>query len=178
MLRYYVIVILFAISLNYSKKEFKFCSRQNKIKTQIRGNYKNVISYDESPLLTSRKQNYIQLSGSGILFRNEIYGAYQNYLGTYCGKGKSIVIELRQAFELNTLKIMLRNGDVRTYDFIVYASDSNKETVIFDGINYYNEVAKIKFQNQFVKYFRIFNRNGNSETANINIIKIEAYFQL
>ncbi|CAD8179307.1 unnamed protein product [Paramecium pentaurelia] len=68
---------------------------------------------------------------------------------------------------------MLRNGDVRTYDFIVYASDSNKEIIIFDSITYYIEVVTIKFPNQLVKYFQIYNQGGNLEANFIHIIKAE-----
>ncbi|CAD8102368.1 unnamed protein product [Paramecium sonneborni] len=180
MWRCFMIIILLTISQNCSIQKFKYCQKQIKLKALIRGNYKNVIRFDEGPLLASRKQNLFLGVGRliGILFRNEIYEIYSNYRGTYCQIGQSIVIELIQVFELNTLLIMLRNGDIRTYDFIIYASDSNKETVIFDSVIYYIEVAKIKFPNQLVKYFRIFNRNGNSEAPFLHIIKAEAYFQL
>ncbi|CAD8062809.1 unnamed protein product [Paramecium primaurelia] len=179
MLKFCVILVIFAISLNQCQRNFRYCSRNNKIKALTRGYYKNVMSYDASPLLTSRKQNLFVGVGKemGILLRNEIYSADSNNRGTYMSLGKSIIIELLQVYQLNTLKLMLRNGNVRTYDFIVYASDSNKEIKIFDSITYYIEVVTIKFPNQFVKYFRIYNRGGNSDAAFIHIIKAEAYFK-
>ncbi|CAD8052089.1 unnamed protein product [Paramecium primaurelia] len=179
MLKSCVILVLFAISLNYCQRNFRYCQRNNKIKALTRGYYKNVISYDASPLLTSRKQNQFAGVGNemGILFRNEIYQASSNQRGTYISLGQSIIIELLQVYELNTLKIVLRNGNIRTYDFIVYASDSNEEIIIFDSITNYIEVVTIKFRNQLVKYFRIYNRGGNSEAPFTHIIKVEACFK-
>ena len=77
---------------------------------------------------------------------------------------------------MNTFIFWLWDRSARTYGFVVYASDQNIETVILDSAAKQG-VVKINFPDQMVKYFRIFNRNGNTSNTQLHIIKAMAFFK-
>ncbi|CAD8128302.1 unnamed protein product [Paramecium sonneborni] len=155
------------------------CQRINQFKSTLRGNYKNVISYENGSLLISRKQNSFNGSGRflGVLFRNEIYANSADIKGTFCSINTSIIIQLRQNYELNTLVLWLWDGQSRQYNLVVYASHLENETVIFDQISAQAKAIQIQFSPQIVDKFRVYNRNGNSVSTTTNIIKAEAYYK-
>ncbi|CAD8063504.1 unnamed protein product [Paramecium sonneborni] len=151
--------------------------REKKFKSILRGNYKNVISYENDSLLISRKQNNFNGSGRliGMLFRNQIYGEVK---GTHCQINYSIIIQLKQNYELNTLILWLWDQQTRYYNLVVYVSYQEQETVIFDQVAAFAKAIYINFPAQFVNKFRVYNRNGNSASSATNIIKAEAYYKV
>ncbi|CAD8050385.1 unnamed protein product [Paramecium primaurelia] len=172
-------LILITLQQSQSCSHVNGCQRTKQIKSILRGNYKNIISYENGSLLVSRKQNSFNGSGRfiGMLFRNEIYENSADLKGTFCGISYSILIELRQNYELNNLKLWLWDAQARYYNLIVYAIFSEKETIIFDSVSA-QSIIHIQFPVQIVKQFRIYNRNGNSASGTINVVKAEAYYQI
>lgn len=86
-------------------------------------------------MITSKKSN--SFSGgfdNGIFVRDSIYYVTGGVGYTSCAISGSIIIELRQANELNTLVFWLWDRSVRTYGLIVYASYEGIETIILDTL--------------------------------------------
>ncbi|CAD8055510.1 unnamed protein product [Paramecium primaurelia] len=152
--------------------------QKSKLKSIIRGNYQNVLSQSKGPLLVTRSSNSLEGGQkNGLLFRDQIYMVTTSTGFTYCYIDKSIIITLIQVYELNTFTFWLWDRGARQYSLIVYTSFKDKEKVIFDS-TVATGIIKIKFSNQHIQSFRIYNRNGNEITDRINLIKVEAYFRL
>ncbi|CAK66049.1 unnamed protein product (macronuclear) [Paramecium tetraurelia] len=179
MYKFYLSLLLITFLISQSYSQVYGCQRVKQLKSILRGNNKNVISYENGSLLASRKQNLFNGSGksTGILFRNEIYENSLDLKGTYCSISYSLIINLRQNYELNNLILWLWDGETRYYNLIVYAIYSEKETIIFDSVSA-SAIVHIKFPVQIVQLFRIYNRNGNTSSQSTNIVKVEAFYRV
>ncbi|CAD8063531.1 unnamed protein product [Paramecium sonneborni] len=175
---YYLYLIFLWFLIFETNANFCQCS-QMRYRSKLRGNYKDVLKYDSGSLLVSRKTNLFRSTQSnGLLSRETIYQVDGGTGYTYCALGGSIIVELHQVYELNTFIFWLWDRSPRTYGFIVYACYENIETVILDSVGQLVGVVRINFPNQMVKYFKIFNRNGNTSNTQLHIIKAMAFFQL
>ncbi|CAK71530.1 unnamed protein product (macronuclear) [Paramecium tetraurelia] len=154
------------------------CCQKSKIRSIIRGNYQNVLSYSNGPFLETIQTNFLDGGQkNGILFRDQIYLVTTSTGFTYCYIDNSIIISLRQVYELNTFTIWLWDRGNRRYSLIVYISYNDQEQVIYDS-TVASGILKLTFPNQYISSFRIYNRNGNEITERTNLIKAEAYFKL
>ncbi|CAD8190922.1 unnamed protein product [Paramecium pentaurelia] len=155
------------------------CQTQEKIKKSIvRGGYKNVLHLNNGALISSRIMNYFnQGQIKSLCLRDSIYNTdwTQGYYA--CHQGGSIIIDLIQTYELNTLKLRIWDLQfTRWYNLEVYVIYNNIKTLIFQSLA--QSVIAIKFKDQYVGQIEIFNRNGNTVHSKLEIIKIEAFYQI
>jgi hypothetical protein len=71
---------------------------------------------------------------------------------------------------LNTFTFWLWDGTARTYNIVVYAKYDEIEKIILDTPAT-KSIVKLRFQDQLVRSFRIYNRGGNTENPNLYVIK-------
>ena len=84
-----------------------------------------------------RKTNTLVIYGDGHPLR-ENYVTIVNAGFTRVEKLNSIIIELLQDYEINTIKFLLWDGDSRTYDLTVeisYDTDYTHFKKVYDSVN-------------------------------------------
>ncbi|CAD8207362.1 unnamed protein product [Paramecium octaurelia] len=113
--------------------------------------------------LISRSQ--ISITNADSCFRDIIYTVAGNFGYTGNLIGTSIIIDLQQAYELNTLKLWFYDLDSRSYTIRAYVIFNNTDKIISES--YHGQSITI-----------IFNLNGNTYNIGFNILKVEAYFRL
>ncbi|CAD8209881.1 unnamed protein product [Paramecium octaurelia] len=152
----------------------QLCLRQQaKIKSIIRGHYKNAFSQNKGTLITSKILNIFVGGDKGSCLRDTIYTVTVYTLSLV---GYSIDFWLLQKYEINTLKIWLWDGDNRQYNIQIF--------IIFDGqeTQIYNNLAKslltLTFPSQIVSGFRILNVAGNTYNPQMHVIKVEGFYKL
>ncbi|CAD8130920.1 unnamed protein product [Paramecium sonneborni] len=148
----------------------------------LRGYYRNIMHQNSGVLLEQRNSIWLHLNQvQGLFFRDSIeqdrYTNLQTVGYTSCLQIMcKIRISLLQNFEINTLRIWMWDGDVRSYKFSVYAISENKEKLISIQ-NAASGVTTICFPDQHVKEFVLYNLEGNTRNIQFHIIKIEAFYQ-
>ncbi|CAD8211021.1 unnamed protein product [Paramecium octaurelia] len=147
--------------------------RQVKIKSIIRGNYKNVLHIQNGALISSKSSNKFYGGNNGICLKD---AAYITSIYQWCQQGYSIVLVFLQKYELNTLKIWFWDGDNRIYRIKIYTQLESQETQIYDGFT--KSVFTISFPDQVVSGVRILNVAGNTYNTHLHLIKIEASYKL
>ncbi|CAD8117307.1 unnamed protein product [Paramecium primaurelia] len=150
-------------------------------KSIIRGHYKDVASQFNGALLSSART--ISFWESGIdnsPLRNLLYYT-PNYLvigHVVAQLSKSIIVQFLQAYEINTVRFWMWDGDTRQTDIQVFtiAKDGQTENIIFDGFTQQN-IMVVKFSDQLVSGLKFYNRGGNTKgTQSMSIIKIQAFY--
>ncbi|CAD8213491.1 unnamed protein product [Paramecium pentaurelia] len=111
-----------------------------------------------------------------LIFRDTIYIIGGAYGYQWCRIGQSIQVDLIQKYELNTIKIWLWDQDNRVYRVKVFIKFQNIETKIYES-NLAQSVVTIRFPDQLVEQFRIYNTYGNTYNIGLHVIKVEAYYQ-
>ena len=84
-----------------------------------------------------RKTNTLVIAGDGHPLR-ENYPYNGNRDHTLVQKSNSIIIELLQDYEINTINFLLWDGDSRTYDLTVeisYDTDYTHFKKVYDSVN-------------------------------------------
>ncbi|CAD8108062.1 unnamed protein product [Paramecium primaurelia] len=136
------------------------CQPQDKIKKSIiRGSYTNVLHLNNGALISSRKMNYYPEGQiQSLCLRDSIYNVnwQKGYWG--CNQGNSIIIDLFQTYELNTLKLRVWDLEfARWYNLEVYIIYNNIKKLIFttthtQGLSQ-NVIKKVdQFLNDPLKY--------------------------
>ncbi|CAD8190277.1 unnamed protein product [Paramecium pentaurelia] len=146
-------------------------NKYNQMLSIIRGNYKNVLHLMNGAIISSRKQNGFLGDNHGSCLNDAIY-RITNY--TWNLTGNSIIFELIQTYELNTLKLWFWDGDNRIYRFNIYIINETQESLIYDSTS--NSIFTLTFTDQFVKGFRILNVSGNTIDQGVHLLKVEAYY--
>ncbi|CAD8085184.1 unnamed protein product [Paramecium primaurelia] len=91
---------------------------------------------------------------------------------------ESIIVQFLQAYEINTVKFWMWDGDTRQTDIQVFtiAKDGQTENIIFDGFTQ-PTIMVVKFSDQLASGLRFYNRGGNTKgTQYMSIIKIQAFY--
>ncbi|CAD8137807.1 unnamed protein product [Paramecium octaurelia] len=151
--------------------------REAKLKSIIRGKYKNVINYNMGTLISSKQQNGFAVGIYGSCLRDNIYTITGGYGFTSSAIGNSIIFDLQEQYELNTLKIWLWDQSYRFYRIQIYLIYQQVETIIYES-NFAQSITTITFPVQSVQGFKVYNLNGNTQNTGLFIIKAEAYFKL
>ncbi|CAD8215566.1 unnamed protein product [Paramecium octaurelia] len=151
--------------------------REAKLKSIIRGKYKNVLNYNMGALISSKQQNGFYVGIYGSCLRDNIYTITGGYGYTSSVLGKSIIFDLQEYYELNTLKIWFWDQTYRFYRLKIYLIYNDVETIIYES-NFVQSITTINFPVQAVQSFKVYNLNGNTENTWLHIIKAEAYYKL
>ncbi|CAK56681.1 unnamed protein product (macronuclear) [Paramecium tetraurelia] len=158
---------------------------QNYFLSIIRGNYKNVLQKNGEAIISSRLQNGMKAGKDGSCLNDSMYDL-DIYTWNY--HGQSIAFQLRQVYELNTLKIWFWDGDSRIYRFKIYIQNENQEKLVYDGTG--KSIFILKFPDLFVSRFRlqsiisfffkiilsIVNVSGNTFNNQMHLLRAEAYY--
>ncbi|CAD8179249.1 unnamed protein product [Paramecium pentaurelia] len=155
------------------------CQPQDKInKSIIRGGYTNVLNLSNGALISSRQMNYYPEGQiQSLCLRDSIYNVNGHKGFWACLIGRSIIIDLFQTYELNTLKLRVWDLEfARWYNLEVYIIYNNIKKLIFQQLA--QRVITIQFEDQYVEQIEIFNRSGNTVHSALDIIKIEAFYQI
>ncbi|CAD8187996.1 unnamed protein product [Paramecium octaurelia] len=167
-------LFVFILLINMSLIANQLCLRQQaKVKSIIRGHYKNAFSQSKGALITSKLLNGFLGGDNGSCLRDTIYtlSAY-----TYSQIGYSINLGLFQKQEINTLKIWLWDGDNRYYNIKIFIILDGQETQIFNNLA--KSILTLTFPSQIVSGFRILNVAGNTYNQFLHIIKFEGFYKL
>ncbi|CAD8214751.1 unnamed protein product [Paramecium octaurelia] len=150
----------------------------------IRGNYKDVASQFNGALLSTARANSFQSPGfENNPLRNLLYYyppdplLYQGHVIAWLGQ--SIIVQFLQAYQINTVRFWMWDGDSRETDMQVFAiaADRKTENVIFDNIRAKPNVNVVKFSDQLVSGLRFYCRGGNNvDHQALSIIKIQAFY--
>ncbi|CAD8167786.1 unnamed protein product [Paramecium octaurelia] len=168
--------IILLLSLIMMRKCCK--NNEERKKSIIRGNYRNVLQLNGGAIISSRKMNYF-FEGclTSLCLRDSIYNTDWNKGYYACNQYKSIIIDLFQPYQLNTIKLRIWDLQLtRYYNMEVYLIYEGIKTLIYKSIT--QSVVTIKFIDQFVQQIELYNRNGNTVHSKLEIIKIEAFYQL
>ncbi|CAD8201710.1 unnamed protein product [Paramecium pentaurelia] len=169
-----VILLLFNFELVYNQA----CQRREaRLKFITRGKYKNVLNYNMGALISSKVINGFSGGNQGSCYRDTIYTITGGYGFTASALGNSIIFDLQEQYQLNTLKIWFWDQSYRFYTIKIYLIYNDVETIIYES-TLVQSITTIKFSDQSVQKFKIYNENGNTQNTGLHIIKAEAYYKL
>ncbi|CAD8179251.1 unnamed protein product [Paramecium pentaurelia] len=172
------IISITLLLLNTQLDAYQLCfKRQARIRSILRGNYQNALNQNRGALISSKLQNGFAGGVQGSSLRDNIYTITGGFGYTASAIGNSIIFDLQQQYELNTLKVWLWDQDDRVYRLKVYLIQNDVETQIFES-NFVQKILTIKFPDQQVQKFKIYNVNGNTYNVGLHIIKIEGLYKL
>ncbi|CAD8146651.1 unnamed protein product [Paramecium octaurelia] len=170
------LLIIILLSLIYIRES---CKIDDQIKKSIiRGNYQNLLHLNNGAVISSRQTNYYPEGGqTSLCLRDSIYNTDWRKGYYACNQYKSIIIDLFQPYELNTMRIRIWDLELaRYYNMEVYIIYDGIKTLIYKSLT--QSVITIKFIDQYVHQIELYNRDGNTSHKQLEIIKIEAYYQL
>ncbi|CAD8202682.1 unnamed protein product [Paramecium octaurelia] len=131
------------------------CNRREATLTSIiRGKYKNVLNYDMGTLISSKQQNEFSVGIYGSCLRDNIYTITSEYGFISSEIGDSIIFDLQEQYELNTLKIWLWDQSNRFYRIKIYLIYQDVETIIYES-NFVQSITTITFPAQSVQGFKV-----------------------
>ncbi|CAD8116045.1 unnamed protein product [Paramecium sonneborni] len=172
------IILVTLLFLNTQLEAYQICQKkQAKFRSIIRGDYQNMLNYYRGVVISSKLQNGFAGGLQGSSLRDNIYMISGIYGFTATSIGNSIIFDLQQQYELNTLKIWLWDQDDRVYRIKVYLIYKDIETKIYES-NLAQTIVTITFPSQQVQKFKIYNVNGNTYNDGLHIIKIESFYKL
>ncbi|CAD8187962.1 unnamed protein product [Paramecium octaurelia] len=104
-------LIFFSLVIDSNQTSLK---SKDDMLSAIRGNYKNVLQKEEGAIISSKSQNGMKAGNNGSCLNDQMYDLE---IYTWNSSGYSITFQLRQIYELNTLKIWFWDGNSRIYRF-------------------------------------------------------------
>ncbi|CAD8132573.1 unnamed protein product [Paramecium octaurelia] len=165
---------VFILLINMSLIANQLCLRQQaKIKSIIRGQYKNAFSQNKGTLITSKMLNIFVGGDKGSCLRDTIYIIT---VYTLSSLGYSINFGLLQKYEINTLRIWFWDGDNRQYNIKIFILFDGHETQIYNNLA--NSILTVTFPSQIISGFRILNVAGNTVNTQMHILKVEGFYKL
>ncbi|CAD8116534.1 unnamed protein product [Paramecium primaurelia] len=150
-------------------------------KSIIRGHYKDVASQFNGALLSSARTTwYWEQGADNSPLRNLLYHYPEPVKQGHvvAELGESMIVQFLQAYEINTVRFWMWDGDTRQTDIQVFtiAKDGQTEKIIFDGIAQ-PTIIVAKFSDQLASGLRFYNRGGNNlDPKYMSIIKIQAFY--
>ncbi|CAD8057370.1 unnamed protein product [Paramecium primaurelia] len=150
-----------------------------RIRTQIRGQYKNILQQNNGALISNRNQ----ISFAGNQFnrsplRSEVY--YVNGGRGYTSQiiGRYLIIDLPQTYEINTIIFWVydRDATLRRFNLQVYIQNSQGQRQLIYQNTAATSITKIKFNDTFVKQILFYNNNGSSLNQYLHFLNLQAYF--
>ncbi|CAD8196073.1 unnamed protein product [Paramecium octaurelia] len=173
---YIILVTLFI--LNFQLAANQVCKqRQARLYSILRGKYYNVLNQNRGGIISSKLSNSFAGGIQGSCIRDNTNYINGSFGYTACGIGLSIIFDLVQQYQLNTLKIWLWDQDDRFYRIKVYLIYNDLKTQIYES-NFAQQAITITFSDQQVQQFQIYNVNGNTYNVGLHNIKLEAYYKI
>ncbi|CAD8151222.1 unnamed protein product [Paramecium octaurelia] len=151
-----------------------------KVRSTLRGQYKNILQEQKGALISNKKQ--VGFAGNQFNrspLRSEVYDVGSGKGYTISSIGQFVIIDLPQIYEINTIKFWVYDRDInlRTFDIKVQVQNSQGLIQLIYEDTVATSITKIKFSDTFVKQILFYDNNGSSLNQYLHFVNLQAYFE-